>query len=224
MKISNIIIISFVSFVLACTIALFISSAKHKPDKEKNDILIKMDELEAFTVLIAEEGTDIHINQSDSNFITFEYSDEKPLSSKLYSYSNDTLFVHSTNRAYVNCKNLKKVVTLNNFWLAVESIKTDKLCINTTGGENHIGRNNNSTNVDIKELNIISSDHSWVRIGNSSISSINLDLKNNSSIQMAGNCNLLIANLSTKSTLTLMQIPDRITLERESDCKLEVYR
>ena len=65
MKTSNIIIIAFATFVLVGVLILFVDAKQHKT-KNDNNFSYKEFSLPAFSVVVAEKGSDLHVDQSDS--------------------------------------------------------------------------------------------------------------------------------------------------------------
>lgn len=133
MKTSNIIIIAFAIFILAGMLILFVDSKQHKKKSAEN-ISIKEFALPPFSVVVAEKGSDLHLNYSDSTFIEVEYLKDKPVPEKLYKVSNDTLYVYGGLRTFVKCKEVKKFVGNNAKWTGINSLMFDSLNVKISGG------------------------------------------------------------------------------------------
>ncbi len=142
MKTSNIIIIAFAIFILAGMLILFVDSKQHKKKSAEN-ISLKEFALPAFSVVVAEKGSDLHLNYSDSTFIEVEYLKDKPVPEKIYKISNDTLYVYGGLRTFVKCKEVKTFVGNNAKWTGITSSLFDSLTVKISGGWLQIS--NNST-------------------------------------------------------------------------------
>ncbi|MDD3080275.1 MAG: hypothetical protein PHH37_14405 [Paludibacter sp.] len=223
MKISRIIIISFIAFVLISILVLFIDSKNHKDDRLRKGSEIKTENLSDFSVLVAEDGSDIHVNQKDTNKINIEYSEEKPIVKNLYRLSNDTLFVQKGNRVFIECKGLKSVITYNNFWFGLENFQADTLRVETNGGQNHIGRGNVSYMTKIKTLMISSSRKAWNEICSSDISNIGISLKDSAYLKISSHCNSITGELKSLSNLSIEVPANEINIKRQDSSRLQVY-
>lgn len=221
MKISKIIILSFVAFLLISTLVLFIDSKGHKKNIFGTDMSIKMETIGDFNVLAAESGSNIHVNQNDSNYIRIEYSNDRPINKNLYRLSNDTLFVGDGNRVFIDCKQLKSVITHNNIWLSIDSLQTDSLYFESNGGQNHVGYDN--MKVKIQYINFSSSKNSWNSIGATDIKSLNITLKDSAYLQVNKFCKAINADLKQSSKLSINNSPSTLNYKKDDDCKITVY-
>lgn len=170
MKTLNIIITAFVVIVIASILTLFVAVKIH--DKEISKISSKDREtalLESFLVLVAEEGADIHIIQSDEQKIEIEQVVDKTMPPLKYEIKNDTLFVYGGYRAFVYCDGLTEIKGNNSFWIGVANYSCPKLKIDMSGGDLQFNYNNQPVEFDSIDL--------YAR-NNSNISFFHLDVKN----------------------------------------------
>jgi hypothetical protein len=221
MKISKIIILSFVTFVLISTLVLFIDSKGHKKNIFGTDMSIKMETIGNFNVLAAEPGSDIHVNQNDSNYIRIEYSNDRPINKNLYRLSNDTLFVGDGNRIFIDCKQLKSVITHNNIWLSIDSLQTDSLYFESNGGVHNIGFDN--MKVKIQYLNFVSNKKSWNSIGATDIKFLKVTLKDSAYLQVNKFCKAINADLTQSSEFSVRSSPSTLNYKKDDDSKVIVY-
>ena len=73
MKTSNIIITAFAIFITGTIFFLFADSQRYVEDV-KNNVSYKEFTLSAFSVIVAERGSDVHIDHSDSTLMTVSYT------------------------------------------------------------------------------------------------------------------------------------------------------
>lgn len=185
MKTSNIIITAFAVVVVASILTLFVAAKIH--DKEISRISSKEREtalLGSFSVLVAEEGADIHIIQSEEQKIEIEQVVDKTMPTLKYQIMNDTLFVYGGCRAYVYCDGLTEIKGNNSFWLGVANYSCPKLKIDMSGGDLQFNYNNQPVEFDHIDLHARN---------NSNISFFHLEIRNlniraeNSIIDVNGN-------------------------------------
>lgn len=223
MKISKIIIFSFIAFVLISILVLFIDSKNHPDSATWRNMETKTEDLKHFSVLIAENGSDIHVNQKDTNKINIEYSKEKPIANNLYRISNDTLYVQGGNRVFVECNGLKSIITHQNHWLGLENYETDTLRVETNGGNNFIGKDDLSDKIQIETLMIASFRNSFNKICSSGVSNLEISLKDSAYLRVSGHCNSISGELKSFANLSVEIPANKIDLKRLECSQLHIY-
>lgn len=134
MKVSRIIIIAFAVFVVGSLLVLYVDSKYHK-NETINDAVLKSSPLQDFSVLVAEDSSDIHLNQAETNTIAVEFLKEKVVKKQMYKLTNDTLYVYGGLRTFVDCKKIKSIIVHKTFWLGINCIQLDSLNLDVTGGQ-----------------------------------------------------------------------------------------
>ena len=221
MKTSKIIIISFFIFIIGAMLILFIEAKKHKKEMFKN-LNNKEIALPPFSVIVADEGTNFHIVQSNSNKFTFELKKNENMSHLKFVIKNDTLFL--TGKAVkttVNCKNIKSIITNKRSWVVIEKISSDSLQINARGGELFIELPEENLSK-MAKLRITSSNHASVRITNLLINNLSIN-SDNSEVKVYCAINSLQCRLSNNSKLFSQHNPNVLNMERDSSSGITMY-
>jgi hypothetical protein len=143
MKKSNIILLAFGLFLVGGMLTLYIDSVQHHNQTNQGTSMTKKVDLPAFSVIVAEKGSDLHIQQSDSNLLAIEYFKDNKIPSKLYTLSGDTLHVYAGLRLFVKCRNLHSVIGNSHKWVGINRFDAEVLHVKMHGGELNI---NNEVN------------------------------------------------------------------------------
>ncbi len=225
MKTSNIIILAFVIFIVSGMLFLFIDAKEHKK-KVENNIKFKEFPLPAFSVIVAEKGSDLHINQSDSTNVKIEYVKDKKTPSKIYEVVNDTLHIYGGLRTFVKCKQITQIIGNNPIWVGVNDFAPDSLTIKINGGKFHFNTNrgiNEHRKYNQKEFNlgIIANDSALIVIDNArflrlSIKSDNAKIINNCCVKYAN------ATLSNKAEFLSLDKIENLVVEKDSTCQVRI--
>lgn len=221
MKTSNIIIIAFATFILAGMLILFVD-AKQFQKKQKAAITFKEFALPAFSVVVAEKGSDVHLDQSDSTYIKVEYLKDKPVTKKMYKVSNDTLYVYGGLRTFVKCSKLKAIRANKPFWMGVSQFKLDSLHIKICSGSLNFYAND-SIKTEIKKLVINASDSANINTSNIKVENFVLNAKDKTICEMYGKFKHVYAKLSNNSTLFFNSNPQSIKFERDTTSGFRIY-
>jgi hypothetical protein len=219
MKISRIIIISFVVFVVGSTLLLLIDSKNHKTSENVIEYQYKTEKLGDFSVLVAQVGSDVHVNSSDTNTIDIEYTTKEPLNKEMYKLSNDTLYVSGGFRTYVKTNRLTSIITHENEWLGVESLPADTLRLQLNGGYTQI--DSNGGEIIISALDVTVCSKARFRINSGKISNINILVSDSSEAYLYGEFELMSAVLRSNSRLS-GNCPQKLHLEREKSCSVNL--
>ena len=179
MKTSNIIITAFAILIVGAVFFLFADSKKHK-DEEKNKISYKEYVLPSFKVIVAEAGSDIHVDRSDSNVMRVEYVKGIKIPAKLYEVTHDTLHVYNGFRMFIKCKQISQIVGENHLWINVSHFEPDSLTVKLTGGR-FIYNSDNAKKYTVNQkkynITIIAIGSAFVELNNSKFG--NLTIKSN---------------------------------------------
>ena len=221
MKISNIIITAFAIAVLASMLVLFIDSKNHKKYVDPN-IEMKTFSLSDFTVVVAEKGSDVHINSSDTNSIKIEYLKNKVVKNQLYKQQNDTLFVYGGFRTFVKCSKLKAIRANKAFWVGVHRFKLDSLDVKISSGRLYFIANDSIRN-EFKNLVINATDSAYLNTSNTHVENFVLNAKDKSVCEFYGNYKHVDVKLSNNSTLVFNSNPQTIKLERDKESSFRMY-
>jgi len=224
MKTSNIIIIAFVIFIIGGMLFLFVDSKKHKEDA-KNNILFKKFALPAFSVVVAEKGSNFRIERSNSMSIKVEYSKNTILPKNLYTVINDTLHIYCGLWISVKCKQITAIIGNNPAWVSVSNFTPDSLTIKMNGGKlnYNVYRSNKETKFNQKlfNLDIIANDSARIVIDNArflrlSIKSDNAKIINNCCVKYAN------ATLSNKAEFLSLDKITNLVVEKDSSCHVQI--
>ena len=225
MKASRIIIIAFCIFIVGGMLMLYIDAKQHK--KKTNNLTTKKEYvLPSFNVVVADEGSDLHLDYSDSNKITVEYIKEKKTPAKLYSVRHDTLYVYKGLRLFAGCKNIRSIIGHNVFWLGISNFEPDSLTIKMTGGKIYCFNNFTKAKKQIsKNINVgvFASDSAYIELNNLNINRLTVQL-NNANVNFNSRLNRLQAKLVNHANLSLnaKQLLD-IKIEKDTLSKLSFW-
>jgi len=222
MKISRIIIIAFVIFVVGSMLFLFVDSKNSKNNDALNERL-KSFSLENYSVIVAEDGSDIHVDQSDTNKIDVEYLKDKKIKKQMYKLSKDTLYVYGGLRTFVKCKSLKSIVAHKTDWLGVGKFNLDSLQVDVNGGWLEFnGDDADKTKIKMLTMNI--SDSARVETYNVEINDFRLNAKGKSDLRIFGYYKKADAKILEKTTLNFGGAPLSLKLEKDESSTINMYR
>lgn len=218
MKISNIIIVAFSVFIIGSMLTLFIDAKLHKHKKEEL-ASYKEYPLPAFSVVIAEKGADLHINQSDSMKVSVEYIKGQKTPSKIYEVVNDTLHIYGGLRTFVKCRNIHAIIGQKAYWIGVYKFSPDSLTIKASGGKLYF----NNGGIEEKSFNIgiITNDKAYVEIRNSNVNNLSVR-SNNAEVGAFCKVKSLMAKLEHTATLHVRN-PQNISAQRDTTSQLNMW-
>ena len=204
MKASRIIIIAFCIFIVGGMLFLYMDARQHNKKTEKS-ITKKEYVLPPFSVVVAAEGSDLHLDYSNSYKIAVEYNKEKKTPVKLYTISHDTLYVYKGLRLFASCKNIKSIIGHHVFWMGVSGFAPDSLTIKMTGGRiycfNNTPENKKQISKDIN-VGVFATDSAYVEINNLNTNRLNLQL-NNANVNFNSRTNRIQAKLVNQANLSI---------------------
>lgn len=228
MKKSNIIIIAFGLFLVGGMLTLYVDSKYHNYEKDQEMTKNKEILLPLFSVIVAEKGSDLHIEQSDTNKLSIEYFPDKKIPSKLYAVSGDTLHVYMGLRMFVKCRNLNTVIGKKHKWVGINDFMTDALNIRMSGGEmyynNEILVNKNyKDKIEPKliDITIIGKDSAQINLQNMMIGNLNIK-SDSSTMNIYGQIRIINADLSHQSNLRILSNYDLIKVTRDHTSHISI--
>lgn len=236
MKRSNILIISFIIFILSGMLVLFIFTKNyeknHDIDPASKNFKTEEIGLPAFKVIVAEPDTKFNIISGDFNKLIISdliQSEKKPLP---YVIINDTLRViekfnisnnYNNRTLTIYCSNVKTIVAGNNSEINIDNFDSDSLTILADKGMVLFGFDDdgydNPTLSNIKNLTLIAKNKSTITIHEMNIENAIIKTKNSEIlIQSANKINKMSAKLSDSSKLNNF---DKDCKEIEMDIKTD---
>jgi len=223
MKTSNIIIIAFAILIVSGMLFLFADSKKYK-EEEKNKISFKEFSLSQFDVIVAEKGSDVHIDRSDSTKIKIEYVRGKKTPSKLYEVINDTLHVYGGLRTFVKCKQITQIISKKTFWVGVGNFAPDSLIIKMNGGQlcfNNESKKTYRFNAKAFNVRIAANDSASVNISNARLGNLSVTLNN---AKVINNCDVTNVNakLSNKAAFISLDNIGKLIVEKDIACQVRI--
>jgi len=180
MKTSNIIITAFAVIITGAIFFLSADSKRHVVE-ELNKISYKEYPLPGFKVIIAEAGSDIHVDRSDSTLMRVEYVKGVKTPAKLYEVTHDTLHVYSGLRAFIKCKQISQIIGKNHQWINVSHFEPDSLTVKVTRGRFVYNSDKDKKyTINKKEYNvsIIANDSAHVDLDNSKFRNLTITSNN----------------------------------------------
>jgi len=222
MKTSNIIIIAFAVFILGSTIFLFADSKNHK-NETRSDAVLKSSPLQDFSVVVAEDSSDIHLNQATTNSIAVEFLKDKVLKKQMYKLVNDTLYVYGGLRTFVGCKKLKSIIVNKAFWVGLNGFNQDSLNLNAKGGRIVFESNDVKMNIGSMQLN--ASDSASVEMYyNLRVGDLRVDATDNVNLSFLGVYKSADVKIKNMTQLTFNSAPLKLKLDRDESCKVNIYQ
>lgn len=219
MKTSNIIIVAFATFVLGGMLIKYVDAKQHKTIKAEDNFTEKEYPLPAFSVVVAEVGSDLHLDQSDSRLIKVQYDKRKKTPTKLYVVKNDTLHIYKGLRMFVKCKNLTSFIGNKPFWVGVDNFNSDSMTIKMNGGEVFLTYDKHKGSKKFANMSIIANDSAKVHIND--IPLRNLSVKSNNA-KVTIYCSAKFANVTLTNSATVSGLINinNITVQKDSTCRL----
>lgn len=219
MKTSRIIIIAFFTCIVAGMLALFAITKNHEEYSKKN-VYTKEFALPEFSVVVAEQGADLHIDHSNGSKMTVEYIKDKKTPSKIYEVRNDTLHVYGGLRTFVRCKKINNIVLQKAFWVGVNRFRPDSLTIKANGGQ--IYCDNNGIKEKSFNIGIIATDSAYVEIRNINGNNISVN-SNNAKVELKCRVKSLTARLEHNANLKSHYNPEITRIERDKTSKFQIW-
>lgn len=225
MKTSNKIIIAFASFIVAGMLILFADAKQHQK-KQKAAITFKEYALPAFSVVVAEKGSDIHFDKSDSTFIKVEYLKEKTTPKKLYEVKNDTLYVYGGLRTFVKCPNFKSLIGNKPFWVGLKNFLPDTLTIRIYGGRLNFNTYDFTKTKAIQKpinLSVLATDSAYLNIKNLQLQNLTIAL-NNANIDISCPTKNARIKLENKANVDCYDNFENLTIQKDTSSSIRMEK
>jgi hypothetical protein len=223
MKTSNIIIIAFATFIVAGMLILFVDAKQHKKNLVSN-VSFKEFELPAFSVVVAEKGSDVHLDLSDSTFIKVEYLKDKPVPKKIYKVSNDTLYVYGGLRTFVKCPNFTSFIGNKPFWVGLKNFLPDTLAIRMNSGRlnfNTYDFTKTKANQKPMNLSVFATDSAYLNIRNLQLQNVSIKL-NNANIDIICPSKYASLKLENKARIDCFDSFENLTVQKDTSSVFRV--
>lgn len=221
MKISNIIITAYVVLVIGSLLVLFVDSKYHKNNEPANTEM-KTYPLGNFSVVVAEQGSDVHLDQADSLKIEVEYIKNQPAHKQLYKLSNDTLYVFGGLRTFVKCKHVKSIISHKAYWLGVSNFSADSLQLDINGGHVYFSGEGNK-NIEIKKLIVNASDTADIETYNLTSDKLVLKASGKSYLRFYGNYKSADVDIKEQTELQITKNIVSLNLVKDDKSNISVY-
>ena len=212
MKASIKISVAFSILLVGSMFTLFLLIKNHEKDAVKC-VNFKNIELPIIKVLVAEKGADVHITQSDSNYISIEYLKNKKTHGGLYKISGDTLHIYAGSRTFIKCNNIETVIGNQHFWLGIYKFTPDSITLKLMGGKTFI--NNHGQTKKSMNIALIAKDSAFIDIQSLNCNKLSAKLTN-SNLDIYCSVRNLSANMKDKAHINLSKTPRTIQLESDS--------
>lgn len=216
MKKSTIIAAAFGAFIVLSILVFYIDAKNHEGKETKwCELNRKEFKINDFKVLVAEKGAEVHFIPSDTAKLTAEIEKDSVLPDKLYTQSNDTLYIYKGARLYAHGKSLKSIISHHAKWIGIHPYSTDTLKLNLQGSEVYINFNDNNHKSEYNYIEISADNKAqiWFR-GNLTVKKTSLKVKNTTVGLYDGNFGEIDAKLENRSELKIGQILNSITTLR----------
>jgi len=166
MRTSNYILAGFLTFGFVIILSMFIDAKLHgKTSKKKS--FVTAETLDHFTVIVAEEGSNINISFGSKNVIRSHiYALKQPKNQQspknFFRISNDTMFVQkadSVDYLSINNKHIKKIIGKKNAKISIWHAKNDSLSLDLDHSKLELSVNDH----DFNYLDIVARNHSNIK-------------------------------------------------------------
>lgn len=221
MKISNIIITAYVVLVIGSLLVLFVDSKYHKENEHTNTEM-KTYPLGNFSVVVAEQGSDVHLDQADSLKIEVEYIKNQPAPNQLYKLSNDTLYVFGGLRTFVKCKHVKSIISHKTYWLGVSNFSADSLQLDINGGHVYFSGEGDK-NIEIKKLIVNASDTADIETYNLTSEKLVLKASSKCYLRFYGNYKSADVDIKEQTELQITKNIMSLNLVKDDKSNINVY-
>jgi len=189
MKTSRIIIFSFIVFLVACVLVLFIYSEQHEEGKQKGLQSSTID-LPVFSVIVAESETlTFTIESGKTNQLIKKKSKDAQKETLTYSIKDDTLYISETYDArnperslIIRCTDIHTIIEKANNEIRLNGFKTDSLVVyanssSIIAGDGH-GDRTGKKECSVKQFSFIGKNRSYLSMRNMTIGQMILRLDN----------------------------------------------
>ena len=224
MKRSNIIVIAFTAFIVISSLIFYIDGKK----KEKtgiSDVNLETVLLPKFSVIVAEENSNVLILESDTIKLKLERQKDSLQKTNKYSIVNDTLHLYKGNRIYVYNKNIKSVISKKASWIGIQFEKLDSLYLDVEDTKKFtLNVNTQKCNITNLTLNALKTDNLYFNSG-LNVKNLEVNLINSDLYISDGIYKTVSANLKDKSILSINRgkTVGNITAQKDSTSNFNIY-
>ncbi len=222
MKTSNIILISFLTFLFGGITLLFIGSKYYKGVDDRADFAIKEKKTAPFSVIVAEPGAYLVLKNGREFSVSQSYKKEAKPNFASFVVRNDTLYMYAVKSKIdgkwfvvpeVYCKNVKSIIAKEKSNVRMEKFKVDSLSITMDKSE-LTGELNETVFVSLTSKN------SYVRFRCENIKKLQLQLdKTDLNIDSNKSIENVLGSLKNKSILNC-SIDGKLNLQKDKSSQL----
>lgn len=205
-------------------LSLFVTTKKHEIDS-KGILYNKEFLLPAFSVVIAEQGANVQINQADSNSISIEYIKNDKAPSKLYSIKDDTLHIYDGLKMFVKFKKINTVIGQNARWVEIIPFVTDSLTLKSRGGRlclRNFALNKINERIQMSGIGITATDSAKVEISEANVRNMTV-YSSNSEVRLYCKIRSLTSRIEHNARFTSDFTPEVIDVKRDSTCTVNIF-
>lgn len=224
MKRSNIIVIAFTAFIVISSLIFYIDGKK----KEKtgiSDVNLETVLLPKFSVIVAEENSNVLILESDTIKLKLERQKDSLQKTNKYSIINDTLHLYKGNRIYVYNKNIRTIISKKASWVGIQFEKLDSLYLDVEDTKKFtLNVNTQKCNITNLTLNVLKTDNLYFNSG-LNVKNLEVNLINSDLYISDGIYKTVSANLKDKSILSINRgkTVGNITAQKDSTSNFNIY-
>lgn len=244
MKRSNILLIAFFSLVFVSILYLYIT-AKNNEKQNSSNIVKSEYTLPPFSVVVAESGSQVSIQLSDSSSLVTRFVGVEKDSKKPFIVRNDTLFIlaNKTNQSIIKqpdiyygkgvfidlyCKSVNAVVGKANSRVNIQHSSLDSLSVLSLGGLMSVNTDDKFPDSNTSECSYIVSACKGGSVDFSGIkmSSLMIELDSAKMIVTKSDIIDLQAALKNKSDLKLIYLdtaPNNINVSKQDSSTFKIY-
>ncbi|HEY5590301.1 MAG TPA: hypothetical protein VIK55_04715 [Paludibacter sp.] len=213
MKKSSIIAIAWGIFVVGGLLTYLIDQRIYENNVTPLNALWKKIELPSFSVIVAEKGSDLHVEQSDSNKLSIEYYKGSIIPSKLYTLSKDTLYVYSGLRLFLKCKNVNTIIGRKHFWMGITNVAPKDLKIEMSDGDFYY-YNTDSISKRITNLSVQARDSAFLEINDRFVENVEIN-SDSADVKIETTAKNITANLKNKASLNFNNSFQNLKVEKD---------
>lgn len=244
MKRSNILLITFFSLVFVSILYLYIT-AKNNEKQNSSNIVKSEYALPPFSVVVAESGSQVSIQLSDTSSLVARFVGVKKDNEKPFIVRNDTLFIlaNKVNQAIIKqpdiyygkgvfidlyCQSVNAVVGKANSRVHIQNSSLDSLSVLSLGGLMSVNTNDKSPDSSISECCYTVSACKGGTVDFSGVKMASLVIELDSAIMSVNKSavNDLQAVLKNKSDLKLIYLktaPNNINVSKQDSSTFQIY-
>lgn len=226
MKTSNIIVVAFITCVLAGMLILFTAAKNHKEGRPKNymaNAAKEITKLAPFSVIVGQPGSAFHIEQATEDQIQVQYFDKKYLNRNAYRLSNDTLYFSGIDKqdtiSYrIFCKKTNTVIGKSKSTVFIDSYISEQLNVSTDSGTLYLSNEKLSAEKyknKVCNISITAVNNGYAQVHKSLVSHLNVILIRSNLNVYESTVHDLKADLKRKSKLNSYNNPENMQISKD---------